>query len=86
MQARIFRDVAYFDRALQELRSYVETLLHGRPGFSFPVRQALTDLSPLSDRKQRQVDKVGEKPQNDSSSRNHAAMPRTSVKSPTQRS
>jgi AcrR family transcriptional regulator len=41
MQARTFRDVAYFDRAVQELRNYVEILLYGRPGFSSPVRQAL---------------------------------------------
>jgi len=32
MQARIFRDVAYFDRAVQELRNYVEMLLYGCPG------------------------------------------------------
>jgi hypothetical protein len=44
MQARTFRDVAYFDRAVRELRNYVETLLYGRPGLSFPVRQALADL------------------------------------------
>jgi TetR/AcrR family transcriptional repressor of nem operon len=41
MQARTFRDVAYFDRAVQELRNYVEILLYGRPGFSSPVRHAL---------------------------------------------
>jgi len=41
MQARIFRDVAYFDRAVQELRNYVEILLYGRPSLSVPVRQAL---------------------------------------------
>jgi hypothetical protein len=44
MQARTFRDVAYFDRAVQELRNYVEILLYGRPSFSFPVRQALADI------------------------------------------
>jgi TetR/AcrR family transcriptional regulator, transcriptional repressor for nem operon len=47
MQAHTFRDVAYFDRAVQELRNYVEILLYGRPSLSFPVRQALADLSPL---------------------------------------
>jgi TetR/AcrR family transcriptional regulator, transcriptional repressor for nem operon len=44
MQARTFRDVAYFDRAVHELRNYVEILLYGRPSFSFPVRQALADI------------------------------------------
>jgi TetR/AcrR family transcriptional repressor of nem operon len=44
MHARTFRDVAYFDRAVQELRNYVELLLYGRPGLSFPVRQALADF------------------------------------------
>ena len=44
MQARTFRDVAYFDRAVQELRNYVEILLYGRPRLSFPVRQALADF------------------------------------------
>jgi TetR/AcrR family transcriptional regulator, transcriptional repressor for nem operon len=44
MQARTFRDVAYFDRAVQELRNYVEILLYGRRSFSFPVRQALADI------------------------------------------
>ncbi|SRR6266851_6409980 len=44
MKARIFHDVAYFDRAVQELRNYIELLLYGRPSLSFPVRQALADL------------------------------------------
>ena len=44
MQARTFRDVAYFDRAVQELRNYVEILLYGRPSLSVPVRQALADF------------------------------------------
>lgn len=44
MQARTFRDVAYFDRAVKELRNYVEILLYGRPSLSFPVRQALADF------------------------------------------
>ena len=44
MQARTFRDVAYFDRAVQELRNYIEILLYGRPSLSDPVRQALADF------------------------------------------
>jgi TetR/AcrR family transcriptional repressor of nem operon len=44
MQARTFRDAAYFDRAVRELRNYIEILLYGRPGFSFPVRRALADI------------------------------------------
>ena len=48
LQARTFRDVAYFDRAVQELRNYFEFLLYGRPGLSFPVRQALADCGKVS--------------------------------------
>ena len=44
IQARTFRDVAYFDRAVEELRNYVEFLLYGRPRFTFPIRQALADI------------------------------------------
>ena len=43
MQARTFRDVAYFDRAVRELRNYMDMLLYGRR-FSFPVWQALADI------------------------------------------
>jgi AcrR family transcriptional regulator len=42
MQARTFRDVACFDRAVQHLRNYFDFLLHGRPGLPFPVREALS--------------------------------------------
>jgi len=41
MLAHTFRDVAYFDRAVQQLRNYVEILLYGRPSLPSPVRQAL---------------------------------------------
>lgn len=41
MQARTFRDVAYFDRAVQQLRNYIDILLYGRHILSVPVRQAL---------------------------------------------
>ena len=44
MQARTFRDVAYFDRAVQELRNYIELLLYRRLGPSDPVRQALAGI------------------------------------------
>ena len=44
LQARTFRDVAYFDRAVQELRNYVELLRYGRPSLSDPARQALADI------------------------------------------
>ena len=44
MQARTFRDVGYFDRAVQELRNYVDLLLYGRSSLSDPVRQALADF------------------------------------------
>jgi len=44
MQVRVFRDVAYFDRAVQQLRNYLEMLLYGRPSLSVPVRQALADF------------------------------------------
>lgn len=45
MQAHTFRDVAYFDRALQQLGNYVETLLYGRYRLSPPLRQALATHS-----------------------------------------
>lgn len=41
MQACTFRDIAYFDRAVQQLTNYIEILLHGRQALPFPVRQAL---------------------------------------------
>jgi hypothetical protein len=41
MQSSTFRDVDYFDRAVRELRKYVEMLLYGQCGLSAPVRQAL---------------------------------------------
>jgi hypothetical protein len=41
MQASTFCDVDYFDRAVRELRNYVDMLLYGRRGLSVPVRQAL---------------------------------------------
>jgi hypothetical protein len=41
IQAHTFRDVGYFDRAVQELRNYVDFLLYGRSSLSFPVRQAI---------------------------------------------
>jgi AcrR family transcriptional regulator len=40
MQARIFRDVAYFDRAVQQLRNYIEILLYGRSSLPVPLREA----------------------------------------------
>ena len=42
MQARTFRDVAYFDRAVRHLRIYFDFLLYGRPGLPSPVREALS--------------------------------------------
>jgi TetR/AcrR family transcriptional regulator, transcriptional repressor for nem operon len=47
MRARTFRDVAYFDRTVQELRNYFELLLYGRPSLSDPARQALADLGAI---------------------------------------
>jgi AcrR family transcriptional regulator len=41
MQARTFRDVTYFDRAVQQLRNYFDLLLYGRPSLSVHLRQAL---------------------------------------------
>jgi TetR/AcrR family transcriptional repressor of nem operon len=41
MQARTYRDVTYFDRAVQQLRNYMEILLYGRSGLSDFVRQRL---------------------------------------------
>jgi TetR/AcrR family transcriptional repressor of nem operon len=43
MQARTFRDVAYFDRAVQQLRNYVEILLYGRP--QSPVSRSASPCS-----------------------------------------
>lgn len=40
IQALVFRDVAHFDRAVQQLRNYVDILLYGRRRLS-PVRGAL---------------------------------------------
>jgi hypothetical protein len=44
LQARLFRDVAYFDRAVQELRNYIEVLLYGRPIPSAPIRRVLAGM------------------------------------------
>jgi len=44
MHARAFGDVAYFDRAVQELRNYIEMLLYGRPRLSDPLREVLTEI------------------------------------------
>jgi hypothetical protein len=44
LQARAFRDIAYFDRSVQELRNYVEVLLYGRPAPSPAIRQALAGI------------------------------------------
>ena len=44
LQARVFRDLAYFDRAVSELRNYLEVLLYGRPIMSAPIRQTLAGI------------------------------------------
>jgi TetR/AcrR family transcriptional regulator, transcriptional repressor for nem operon len=41
MQARTFRDVGYFDRAVDQLRDYFDFLLYDRPALLAHVRQAL---------------------------------------------
>jgi len=45
LQAQVYRDIACFDRAVRELRSYIELLLYGRPSLSMPIRQALAGLA-----------------------------------------
>ena len=42
--ARAFHDVAYFDRAVQELRNYIEMLLYGGPRLSDSVREVLSEI------------------------------------------
>jgi len=44
MHARALGDLAYFDRAVQELRNYIEMLLYGGPGLSDPVREVLSEI------------------------------------------
>jgi len=41
MLAIAFHDLAYYDRAVRQLRDYVDMLLYGRPSLSAPVRRAL---------------------------------------------
>lgn len=48
MQARTFRDVAYFDRAVEQLRNYIEILLYGRGSLRAPVRQALVGFGAVA--------------------------------------
>jgi len=44
LQARVFRDVGYFDRSVKELRNYIEILLYGHPIPSAPIRQTLAGI------------------------------------------
>jgi hypothetical protein len=49
MQAHVFRDVAYFDRAVQQLKNYIEILLYGRSSLPVPLREVVA-RAPLQSR------------------------------------